>query len=146
MKYTIHLKPVNGGPFNCLPAREVEVHAEDIACNDIQLPWEPHAGNMKLWIIGNEFGVCGAVWAEYEQDAFDELCDQGLSDGLRTDDEPPRAGEGKDEYAYLGNCGEIHDLTNAWIQQVSWKPERDYELIAALAEARGAQWRRIGGP
>ncbi len=145
MKHEVHLKPKNGGPFNCIPGRAVEIEDEEIVCNDVVLPWENHVHNMRAWVIGNEFGVCGMVWADCEQDAFDELCDQGLSDGLSAADEP---GEGPDEregFSPLGNFGKIHDLTYAWIQNVDWKPERDFRLLAALAEARGAGWDRIGG-
>ncbi len=83
MKTKLHLTPVNCGPFNCLPAREVELEDERILCNDIILPFgefNPH--NVRLWVIGNEFGALGAVWASHEQDALDELVDADLGGGL----------------------------------------------------------------
>lgn len=137
MKHTLHLKPVNGGPFNCLPAREVELSPEEILCNDIRLPGESHSGGMKLFVIGNEFGSLGAVWAEHAQDAFDELCDAGLSDGLACEEPEPEDEESEEEITRLGNHGEPHDLTNAWIQEVDFDPARDIAVLLKLAEARG---------
>ena len=71
-KFTLHTAPVNKGSFNCQPAMSVELDAEKILCNDIHLPnsrFNPH--NVRLWVIGTEFGALGAVWADCEQDAFD---------------------------------------------------------------------------
>ena len=74
----LHLKPLNGGAFNCLPAREIELPDESILCNNIILPWEFNPHKVHLYAIGHEFGAVGAVWASHEQDALDELVDSGL--------------------------------------------------------------------
>lgn len=133
MKTTLHLSPVNGGPFNCLPARSVELENERILCNDVTFPWERHPHNMRLWVIGNEFGALGAVWASNEQDAFDELVDADLGNGLLIDE-----ADADEECARLGNAGEPADLDNAWIQLVRLDPTQDCILIAKFSEARGA--------
>lgn len=133
MKTTLHLSPVNGGPFNCLPARSVELEDERILCNDVSLPWERHPHNMRLWVIGNEFGALGAVWASNEQDAFDELVDADLGDGLLIDE-----ADADEECARLGNAGEPANLDNAWIQLVRLDPAQDCRLLCRFAEARGA--------
>lgn len=62
---TLHTKPINDGPFNCQPARTLELELGRMLCNDIVLPWEPHLRNMRAWVIGNEFGAMGVVWAEH---------------------------------------------------------------------------------
>lgn len=131
-KITLHTAPVNGGPFNCLPARDIELTPERILANDVILPWERHPHGMKLWIIGNEFGALGAVWANHEQDAFDELIDSDLGGGLLIDE-----ADADEETARLGNAGEPCDLTHAWIQAVAFDQSRDCQLLCRFAEARG---------
>lgn len=144
MKHTLHLAPVNGGPFNCAPAREIELDADRIATTadscGIRFPWESHPYNVRLFVIGNEYGACGAVWASNEQDAFDELCDRGLSAGLMLDEEDVAKmdDDERESVTGLGNAGEPHNLDNAWIQVVAFDAARDIKLIVALAEARGA--------
>ena len=138
MKYTLHLAPVNRGPFHCLPARSVELEVDRISvfgdsCS-LAFPGETSAGS--LWVIGNEFGALGAVVARHEQEAFDTLCDRGLAGGLACDE--PENEEEAEDITRLGNAGEPHDLTNAWIQRVNFDPSRDIKLIIALARADGA--------
>lgn len=132
--------PVNGGPFSCLPARSIELLPEHIACNDVTLPWEYNPHNTRLFVIGNEFGALGAVWANHEQDAFDELVDQGYGDGLLLDPKDVEAmtEDEREDVSFLGNASEPCDLTNAWIQQVRLDPGQDCKLLCAFAEARGA--------
>lgn len=137
MKTTLHTLPINGGSFNCAPARTLEMDDSEILCNDIRLPHDrTNIHNVRLWVIGNEFGTCGAVWADCLQSALDELCDAGLSGGLSCD-EPEDEDDGED-IARLGNTGEPHDLTYVWYGLVELRPERDWQVIARFAEARGA--------
>jgi len=131
-KIQLTLNAVNGGAFHRLPAREIELEAERVICNDIRFPWESHPYNLQLWVIGSEFGALGAVWANCEQDALDELVDKGLGESLLVD----AADESEDD-AHLGNAGEACDLTNVWMQTVRFTAE-DYKLIAQFAEARGS--------
>lgn len=141
MKYKLKLqKWRNGGSI--LNEREVEVDAEHIICNDVILPWESNYHNVRLWCIGNEFGVLGCVWASNEQDAFDELCDNNLSAGLMVDE--PESFESDAEYekledsiCRLGNANELHSLDYAWIQPVDISA-CGIEFMCKLAEARGA--------
>ena len=131
MKCTLHLKqnlPFAGNQ------RIVELEAERILCNDIVLPGEHHPHNVRLWVIGNEYGALGAVWADCEQDALDELVDAGLGDGLLVDEKDA------EDCARLGNAGEPADLDSAWLAPVEWQWEngRDVALLLKLAEARGA--------
>jgi hypothetical protein len=142
MKYKLKLKPLDGGAFNCMPAREVEVDAEHIICNDVRFPWDFNPHNVRLWCIGNEFGVLGCVWASSEQDAFDELCDNNLSAGLMVDEpESFESDEEREEWeesiCRLGNAGEPHDMDYASIQLVDIKA-CGIEFMCKLAEARGA--------
>jgi hypothetical protein len=135
MKTKLTLNAVNGGPFNCLPSREIELENDRILCNDVHLPHcRINYHNVRLWVIGNEFGALCAVWASNEQDALDEACDAGLLAGLACE-EPEN--EDDDEVTRLGNAGEPHDLTYAWLQTVRLDGAQDWELIARFAEARG---------
>ncbi len=141
MKTKLNLMAKGGGPFNCMPAREVELPDERILCNDVTLPWDFNPHNTRLWVIGNEYGALAAVWAEGAQDAFDALVDEGLGDTFLVpqEDQDEATEEEREEWAHLGNAGEACDLTHAWIQQVRLDPVQDCELLCAFAEARGAQ-------
>lgn len=128
---SLPLSPVNGGPFNCLPAREIELPPERIRCNDVVLPWEYHPHKMRLWVIGNEYGALGAVWASHEQDALDELVDSDLGAGLLIDE-----ADADEDSARLGNAGEPANLDNAWLQVVDLAKCAP-QTLCLFAEARG---------
>ena len=104
-----------------LMLNEYEVDTKCIANNDIMLPGEYNPHNVRLLIIGNEYGVLGAVWASNESYALDELVDQGLGAALLVDEEYEQEmikdGYG-DEISYLGNAGEPASLTNVWMHEV----------------------------
>jgi len=63
----------------------VEIDADSVLTNDVVFEGECNPHNVRLWIICNEFGALGAVWASCEQDALDELIDQGLGNSLLVD-------------------------------------------------------------
>lgn len=142
MKYSLHLKPVNGGPFNCVPARTVELETEQIRANDVMFAWDFNPHNVGLWVVGNEFGAMFAVWGE-EQDILDHAVDLGLMNSFQVADQDMPAHEtGKDsegniEYdvAYLGNASEPFDLSYCWIQEVD-RLSLDLRLAVDLATAR----------
>lgn len=125
-------------PFAQAP-RIAELSPEQILCNDIVLPFERHPHGMKLWVIGNEFGAVGAVWASHEQDAWDELIDRGLGNSFLVSEEDQKSAteEEREEWAHLGNAGEAADLSYAWMAPVEWNLERDCRLLCLFAEARG---------
>ena len=138
MKLT--LIPLNGGPFNCLAAREVELKEEEVLCNHVILPWEFNPHKVTLYVIGHEFGAVGAVWASHEQEALDELIDSGLGESflVSEEDQSNATEDEREDWTHLGNAGEPCDLTNAWIQEVRLDPAQDFRLLCAFAEARGA--------
>ena len=109
-----------------------DVDDSDILLNNVILPQEFNPHNVRLWIIGHEFGAICAVWANCEQDAFDEMLNAGYEQFLV---ENPEDGE---KYCYLGNAGELCNLDYAWIETVEFDLARDYRTLIALAEARGA--------
>ena len=124
-----------------LNALDVELDDSRILCNDVMLPHDrTNYHGVKLWVIGNEYGALCAVWASHEQDALDEACDAGLLGGLAIEESDVDSDEedGREGVALLGNAGEPHDLTNAWMQTVRLDGAQDWELIARFAEARGA--------
>ncbi len=118
----------------------VELEPERIRCNDIVFPWESHLHGMRLWVVGNEYGALGAVWAGNEQDALDELVDSGLGDGLLCDEAyvAELTEAEREELSHLGNAGEWADLQHAWLAPVVFDKVKDFDLILAFAEARGA--------
>lgn len=111
----------------------VELAPERILANDVHFAGEFNPHNVRLWVIGNEFGALGAVWAGNEQDALDELVDSDLGGGLLIDEK-----DATEDSARLGNAGEPADLTYAWMATVNFQPERDLALLLCFAEARGA--------
>jgi hypothetical protein len=139
MKTTLFLK--QNLPFASVP-RTVELENERILCNDIRFPWESHPRNLRLFVIGNEYGALGAVWADCEQDALDELVNSGLGDGLLLDEETFKdylEDEDRTEaISYLGNAGEPADLEHCWIGRVEFDKVRDFDLILKFAELRGS--------
>ena len=122
--------------------REIEVDADRILCNDIVLPCDAaYKQKTKLWVIWNEFGPMGAVWANHDQDALDLLVDSDLAQGILVDEATLKDmdDESREELARLGNAGEYCDLTYAGLDSVAFKPERDWKLMCKFAEARGMQ-------
>ncbi len=123
-KQTLTLKPLNRGPFGCMPARDIELDADRILCNDVILPGEFNPHNVRLWVIGNEFGALCAVWAT-EHEALDVAVDESTfldchkvkyptAEELEAED---------DDRTYLGNASELFDLTYVWMQEVNLTPE-----------------------
>lgn len=137
MKTTLFLK--QQFPFSAAPV-SVELEDERILCNDIQLPTDGlHPGPVKLWVIGNEYGAMGAVWASCEGDAIDELIDQDLARGILIEEE-----DADEETARGGNASEPYDTEHLWMAPVSFDPARDFKTIVRLAEARGACVKNLG--
>jgi hypothetical protein len=145
MKTKLFLSPVNGGPFNCLPAREVELDSARVLCNDVTFPWEFNPYGTKLYVIGNEYGTICAVWANCEQEAFDAMVDEGLGDSflVSEEDQKDASEEEQEEWARLGNAGEPCNLDYAWIQGVRLNPALDCQLLCAFAEARGNGFKNL---
>lgn len=110
----------------------IELSADRIRTNDVRFPWEYSPRRGHLYVIGNEYGALGAVWAECAQDALDELVDCGLGNGLLIDEQ-----NAEENSTRLGNAGEPADLDNVWIVIVWYDKARDFDLILALTEARG---------
>ena len=109
-----------------------DIDDKDILLNNAVLPQEFNPHNVRLWIIGHEFGAICAIWANCEQDAFDEMLDAGYEQFLVENPEEDQ------EYCYLGNAGEPCNLDYAWIEPVEFDLVRDYRTLIAFAEARGA--------
>jgi hypothetical protein len=120
------------------PAREVELEAERILCNDVHLPHDRGSNyhNVRLWVLGNQFGAMGAVWASCEQDAIDELIDKDLAGGILIDEKD--IDEEDEDVSRGGNAGEPYDSQYLWMNEVEFNPERDWKVLCMFAEARGA--------
>lgn len=99
-----------------------------------QPAFNPH--NVRLWVIGHEFGAVCAVWASCEQDALDNAADRGWMDMFLIGDDA----DVTDDAAFLGNAGEPFDLTYAWCVPVQFDPVRDLRTIVILASAHGAEY------
>lgn len=125
----------DGTPFDGIPD-------DDILINDVTFPWEYNPHNVRLWVIGNEYGPIVALWATSEGNALDQMLDEGYETFLVED---PEDDPGGDKYAYLGNAGEPCNLDYAWIKEVRLDPAQDIRLIVALAEARHIYSKSLGG-
>jgi hypothetical protein len=126
--------------------REIEVDPDRILCNDIVLPCDAaYKQKTRLWVIWNEYGPMGAVWAKSDQEAMDLLVDSDLAQGILVDEDTLKDMDdnAKKELTQLGNAGEYCDLTNVRLDSVTFKPERDWKLMCKFAEARGAQIDRL---
>lgn len=143
-KIKLSCAAVNGGAFNCLPARDFELEPEKVLCNDVTFPWDRNGG-VRLWVIGHEFGAVCAVWAQHEQDALDQMVDSGLGDAflVAPDDYARMSRDQQDDCANLGNASEPADLTNAWLQVVDLS-KLDPQTLCMFAEARGAGADNLG--
>jgi len=125
MKFTLHLVPLDRGPFNNMPARDIELEDTDILCNNIILPEEFNPHNVRLYVIGNEFGDLVAFWGP-EHEILDNAVDLNRMDSFM-----------HALHALLGSALEPFDLTYWWIQQVKFDPAIDWKLLCRFAEARG---------
>lgn len=96
---------------------------------DSEAAYNPH--NVRAWIIGDELGISCMVWASNEQEAFDEACDAGMIDQMLSTDQD----YDNEELTALGNASELFDLTYARIEEVSWEPSRDIQLIVRIVRA-----------
>jgi len=131
----LSLEPVNGRPFCCMPAREVDLDLDRIRCNNLGpiLPGEYNPHDVRLYVVGNEFGAMGAVWSDSESDAFNELVDADLAGGILIDES-----DAEEDSPRLGNAGEPANLDYAWIQPVRLDWNLDGRLLAAFAEVRAS--------
>lgn len=104
--------------------------ADDVVNPSDYIPtgeFNPH--NMRPWLIGNEYGVLGIVYAHHEQDALDEMVDNDKLDGhlLSDEDALERTDEnGNEDFARLGNAGEPFNLDNVWMREL---PNKQYAKI-----------------
>ena len=134
MTYTLTL--AQSGAF-CQNPRFVELSGEKIALNNVILPktidsdggYNPH--NVRLFVIGHEFGAICAVWASHEQEALDEACDANLIDCLLAENQDID----NEELTPLGDASELFDLSHAWIGTVEFDAARDIQLIVSIVRA-----------
>lgn len=140
--YNLHLNQVF--PFSTIP-EIVQVQSELIQCNDVMLTGIDKAdrynpNNTRLFAIGCEYGIICAVWAGYDQEAFDVACDLNLLDSLISEDQDHT----NDSLTPLGNASELFDLTYAWLVEVELESDRDIDLIVDLIKARERQLDNLG--
>lgn len=134
MKYTLTLR--QSGPFAQNP-RFTEIEGEKILLNNVILPraidpenaFNPH--NVRLFVIGHEFGAICAVWAGHEQEAFDVACDGNMLDCLMSENQDHE----DDSLTPCGNASELFDLAHAWCGVVEFEPARDIVLIVDIVRA-----------
>lgn len=132
MKYTLTLK--NGYPF-CPDT--VELENEFIAVDNMILPayidkpnsFNPH--NIKMQVIGHQFGPICAVWASCAQDALDQAVDLNMLDCALSEDQD----YDNENLTPLGNASELFDLSDFWVADVELNPMRDIQLIVGLVRA-----------
>lgn len=129
-------------PFASSPVC-AELAPERILCNNVIFAGEFNSHNVRLWVIGNEYGAMGAVWADCLGDAIDELIDADLAGGILIDEETQKtmtADEAK-ECGRGGNAGELYETDHLWAAEVNFdvkKRDGDLTTLLKFAEARGA--------
>lgn len=134
---TLHLGTGHSGP-DC-----IDIDNDAILTNDVIFPGEYNPHNVRLWVIGHEFGAIVALWASNEQDALDDMLDKGYEQFLVQPDDVESDPDG-DKYTYLGNAGEPCNLDYAWIKPAALDKDRDFALFLKLAESRGAGHDNLG--
>lgn len=130
------------------PANQFQVADANILCNNVILPKEidaecgfnPH--NVRLWVIGHNFGVVCAVWASSEQEALDEACDNNMMEHcMLSEDEASEYYKECDENFSgsrcipLGNAGEWHNLDDCYMAEVDFQLPRDIALVLKFVRA-----------
>ena len=110
-----------------------ELDERSILANDVIFPHEYNPNDVRLWVIGHEYGPVAAVWADCEQAALDLLIDSGLGDCFLVDDES----DIDEDTARLGNAGAPCNLNYTWIDPVDLS-KLPLPVLLAFAEARGA--------
>jgi hypothetical protein len=86
--------------------------------------FNPH--NTRPFLVHNEFGVLGVVYASSLQDALDEMVDSDKLDSCLVSDEDYAEADKEgyaDDYASLGNASEPFDLTYIGFVEL---PNRQY--------------------
>ena len=106
-----------------------ELKEQDILLNDVTMPGDYNPNNVRLWVIGHEYGPICAVWAANEQDALDEMLDRGCEQFLVADEDFDEDLDEQGHYAYLGNAGEPCDLSYAWIKPIVLDEKRDFHVL-----------------
>ena len=127
-------------PLHDKDGSQIEVAAERVSANGVTFPWEYNPHRTRLWVLGNEYGPMGAVWADSMEEAFDELVDADLAAGILMDEDDAIAAEEEmgNEVTRLGNAGEPVELSNAWAWEAKFDLGRDCKVLCAFAEARGS--------
>jgi hypothetical protein len=119
--------------LSLLDGGTLDLSDDRIVLNYVILPWEYNPHNVRLWVICNEYGALGAVWASHEQDALDALIDNDLGAGILIDE-----ADADDESPRLGNAGEPCNLDYCQMSVVRLDDTKDCRLLCRIAEARGA--------
>lgn len=135
----LHLPAFDGKPFCCEPAEDVELRPDHVLCNEVILPWESWDRQLRLYVIGAEYGAICAAWGDSEQDALGFAADAGLLLDLESED--PRNWESCEA---LGEDGKMFSLETAWIRPAKLRPAKDVQLLCSFAEARGAGHSNLG--
>lgn len=136
-KFTLYAKD-----SNTVGIKYCELSADKIMCNEIPvLPGDYHYHNMRLWIIGHEFGAICAVWSTHEQEAIDCAVDLNLLDCLQIlqSEYDAMSDFEKDEVLHAGNASEPFDQTYLWMAEVDFSDiALNWELLKAFARCDDA--------
>ena len=116
----------------------LSLNGADILTNDVFFPFSYNPHNVKLYIIGNEFGAIVALWASNEREALDEMVDNNYEQLLISpvDFDAMREDE-KEDCSFLGNASEPCNLDYAWVDEAIINPADSdgLKLMLSLALA-----------
>jgi hypothetical protein len=124
-----------------------ELEAEKILTNDVIFPHEKPTSEHGLYLFGHTFGCVGAVWASHLQDAFDIAADEGMLDAWLVDEKELATMPEKERDCLLvaGNHSDSFNFdSDGWSDVATFDYARDFKLLLALAEARGAAYDNLG--
>lgn len=125
----------------------VELSPDLIAMDGAIFPGSFNPHKVRLWVLGDIFGAICAVWADCEQDAWDNACDAGFLDSYQIEETDPDLKRNDEtgeetldnslELMLLGNASEPFAFDQAWTATAPWH-KQSLAVQICMAHAIGA--------
>jgi hypothetical protein len=116
----------------------VGVLGKHFSLNDVIFPWESNPHKVRPWLLSVPISnalVFGCVaWGGTEQDAMDQMADDGFLDQFQVEEKEV---ENEDNVVRLGNASEPFDVQAALLEALDIRGF-PMELVAKCAEGRSA--------
>lgn len=140
MKYLIRLKQQRGAFAQTPGTAELDedlIQAEGACLTGV------HPHGRSLYVLGDISGAICAVWADNDQEAFDEAADQGFLDQYQVEESEVRQRPDGDEdldcleLIRAGNASEPFGFDQAWSAPALRLPDQEVRFIIAMACSSG---------